>query len=572
MFYESTDEPTDLTLKSINQASSHTNSAAFLTNNINPEVDICKTSSNNHVTDFTITSSTNSQNSKQQQRKTGLTSLTTVEPIHRIENLNVTENAKDFVVESVNNFFLPSNGVGGSDEFHSKKKQIYSTLLFGNASPKCEIGIQPAYSGSTVLCQVCGDKSSGFHYGVHACEGCKGFFRRSIQQKLQYRPCSKNQQCSILRINRNRCQYCRLKKCIAVGMSRDAVRFGRVPKREKAKLLAEMHKANAQSQSLKLSSILENENELILSILAAHSSTSDFTRDKVCSLAEYFRLATPSSAFKFSNLACPLNPAVWPESDDNKSEDLAERYSPAIRGVINFARNIPGFQILTQEDQVTLLKAGVFEILLLRLLPLFNAETKTLILLDGSIYRREVSNANNTVIMNNNSNNNITNGSSGNQGRFLIDSLFDFIDRFSQLSLTEDDMALFCAVVLIAPDRPGLHNPELVALIHEKLKECLKKVIIKHRWNDNASDLYCTLLMKIADLRTLNTLHMEKLLVLKMEPSSKEIKAPSKQESISDISSPVRSPISDISSSESKDSAKEPSKITHWHHCYAKGI
>ena len=49
----------------------------------------------------------------------------------------------------------------------------------------------------------------------------QGFFRRSIQQKIQYRPCTKNQQCNILRINRNRCQYCRLKKCIAAGMSRD---------------------------------------------------------------------------------------------------------------------------------------------------------------------------------------------------------------------------------------------------------------------------------------------------------------------------------------------------------------
>lgn len=53
----------------------------------------------------------------------------------------------------------------------------------------------------------------------------QGFFRRSIQQKIQYRPCTKNQQCSILRINRNRCQYCRLKKCIAVGMSRDGMYF-----------------------------------------------------------------------------------------------------------------------------------------------------------------------------------------------------------------------------------------------------------------------------------------------------------------------------------------------------------
>ena len=77
------------------------------------------------------------------------------------------------------------------------------------------------FDGNTVLCRVCGDKASGFHYGVHACEGCKGFFRRSIQQKIQYRPCLKNQQCNIMRVNRNRCQYCRLKKCISVGMSRD---------------------------------------------------------------------------------------------------------------------------------------------------------------------------------------------------------------------------------------------------------------------------------------------------------------------------------------------------------------
>lgn len=85
------------------------------------------------------------------------------------------------------------------------------------------------FSGSTssesartgLLCQVCSDTASGFHYGVFACEGCKGFFRRSIQQKINYRPCSKSQQCAIVRNNRNRCQYCRLKKCISVGMSRD---------------------------------------------------------------------------------------------------------------------------------------------------------------------------------------------------------------------------------------------------------------------------------------------------------------------------------------------------------------
>lgn len=101
-----------------------------------------------------------------------------------------------------------------------------------------------------LLCKVCGDVASGFHYGVHACEGCKvgrapagparpglararasrtvsdvrllqGFFRRSIQQNIQYKKCVKTESCTIVRISRNRCQQCRFRKCLAVGMSRD---------------------------------------------------------------------------------------------------------------------------------------------------------------------------------------------------------------------------------------------------------------------------------------------------------------------------------------------------------------
>uniref|UniRef100_A0ACB8EIE3 Uncharacterized protein n=1 Tax=Sphaerodactylus townsendi TaxID=933632 RepID=A0ACB8EIE3_9SAUR len=76
-----------------------------------------------------------------------------------------------------------------------------------------------------IECRVCGDKASGFHYGVHACEGCKGFFRRTIRLKLIYDRCDLN--CRIHKKSRNKCQYCRFQKCLAVGMSHNGDLFGK---------------------------------------------------------------------------------------------------------------------------------------------------------------------------------------------------------------------------------------------------------------------------------------------------------------------------------------------------------
>ncbi|XP_071482842.1 retinoic acid receptor beta-like [Diadema antillarum] len=74
-------------------------------------------------------------------------------------------------------------------------------------------------------CFVCQDKSSGYHYGVSACEGCKGFFRRSVQKNMQY-TCHRDQKCIINKVTRNRCQHCRLKKCFEVGMSKEYFLLG----------------------------------------------------------------------------------------------------------------------------------------------------------------------------------------------------------------------------------------------------------------------------------------------------------------------------------------------------------
>lgn len=59
--------------------------------------------------------------------------------------------------------------------------------------------------------------SSGRHYGAVSCEGCKGFFKRSVRKNLTY-SCRSKQDCVINKHHRNRCQFCRLRKCLKMGM------------------------------------------------------------------------------------------------------------------------------------------------------------------------------------------------------------------------------------------------------------------------------------------------------------------------------------------------------------------
>ncbi|XP_016112385.1 hypoxanthine-guanine phosphoribosyltransferase-like [Sinocyclocheilus grahami] len=73
--------------------------------------------------------------------------------------------------------------------------------------------------GGERWCLICGDRASGLHYGIISCEGCKGFFKRSICNKRIYR-CNRDKNCQMSRKQRNRCQYCRLQKCLQMGMNR----------------------------------------------------------------------------------------------------------------------------------------------------------------------------------------------------------------------------------------------------------------------------------------------------------------------------------------------------------------
>ncbi|XP_022248953.1 nuclear hormone receptor FTZ-F1-like [Limulus polyphemus] len=100
--------------------------------------------------------------------------------------------------------------------------------------------------GIEELCPVCGDKVSGYHYGLLTCESCKGFFKRTVQNKKVY-TCVADRNCLIDKTQRKRCPYCRFQKCLDVGMKLEAVRpdrmrggrnkFGPMYKRDRARKL-----------------------------------------------------------------------------------------------------------------------------------------------------------------------------------------------------------------------------------------------------------------------------------------------------------------------------------------------
>uniref|UniRef100_A0A673AAU5 Estrogen receptor 2b n=1 Tax=Sphaeramia orbicularis TaxID=375764 RepID=A0A673AAU5_9TELE len=90
------------------------------------------------------------------------------------------------------------------------------------------VGVEPVggliMTGSDMhFCAVCHDYASGYHYGVWSCEGCKAFFKRSIQGHNDY-ICPATNQCTIDKNRRKSCQACRLRKCYEVGMMKCGVR------------------------------------------------------------------------------------------------------------------------------------------------------------------------------------------------------------------------------------------------------------------------------------------------------------------------------------------------------------
>lgn len=169
-------------------------------------------------------------------------------------------------------------------------------------------------SGSKHLCSICGDRASGKHYGVYSCEGCKGFFKRTVRKDLTY-ACREERSCIIDKRQRNRCQYCRYQKCLTMGMKREAVQEER--QRTKERDSSEVESTSSLHTDMPVERILEAE------------KSAEFKSD---------------------------------QSDEITT--LCDAANKQLSQLVEWAKHIPHFTSLPVQDQVLLLRAGWNELLI----------------------------------------------------------------------------------------------------------------------------------------------------------------------------------------------------------------
>ncbi|KAL4122209.1 hypothetical protein QTP88_014582 [Uroleucon formosanum] len=173
------------------------------------------------------------------------------------------------------NFIEGGNGGGGGGGGVSGSmdglQQYVAVGGNGSGTPvsAAAAAVNPSATGSELpdtkegieeLCPVCGDKVSGYHYGLLTCESCKGFFKRTVQNKKVY-TCVAERSCHIDKTQRKRCPFCRFQKCLEVGMKLEAVRadrmrggrnkFGPMYKRDRARKLQMMRQRQMAVQTLR---------------------------------------------------------------------------------------------------------------------------------------------------------------------------------------------------------------------------------------------------------------------------------------------------------------------------------
>ncbi|XP_077573388.1 nuclear receptor subfamily 4 group A member 2-like [Stigmatopora nigra] len=316
------------------------------------------------------------------------------------------------------------------------------------------------------LCAVCGDNAACQHYGVRTCEGCKGFFKRTVQKNAKY-VCLAAKSCPVDKRRRNRCQHCRFQKCLAVGMVKEVVRTdslkgrrGRLPSKPKGL-------PDSSSQF----------NSLLSSLVKAHVESNP-----------------SSSRLDYSKFHEGLES---PSGDDaqhvRQFYDLLTRSMEVIRA---WALKIPGFVSLPKHDQDLLFYSSFLELFVLRLSYRSNPVEGKLVFCDGSVWHRLQ----------------CLRGF----GEW-IDSIVEFSTNLHKMNL---DMATFSCICVLAlvTERHGLKDPRKVEELQSSIVKCLKEGSLHiERDSTKWSNHLFRLVEKLPELRTLCIQGLQRIFYLKLE-------------------------------------------------------
>nr|BAH01724.1 estrogen receptor alpha [Torgos tracheliotos] len=243
-------------------------------------------------------------------------------------------------------FYRPSS----DNRRHSIRERMSSTNDKGNLSMES--------TKETRYCAVCNDYASGYHYGVWSCEGCKAFFKRSIQGHNDYM-CPATNQCTIDKNRRKSCQACRLRKCYEVGMMKGGIRKdrrgGRMMKQKRQREEQDSRNGEASSTDLRAPTLWTS--PLVIKHNKKNSPALSLTAEQMVSaLLE----AEPPIVYSEYDPNRPFNEASMMTLLTN----LADR---ELVHMINWAKRVPGFVDLTLHDQVHLLECAWLEILMIGL-------------------------------------------------------------------------------------------------------------------------------------------------------------------------------------------------------------
>ncbi|EFX89201.1 tailless-like protein, partial [Daphnia pulex] len=183
-----------------------------------------------------------------------------------------------------------------------------------------------------IPCRVCQDHSSGKHYGIFACDGCAGFFKRSIRRNRQYVCKAKSEgACLVDKTHRNQCRACRLRKCVEVGMNKDAVQHERGPRN------STLRRQMSMFYSMKGSTSSSPENN--------NGSTADAD-------------SPPPSTGR----ASPLMPSGMTTPPP---ETICESAARLLFMNVRWAKSVPAFTTLPSRDQIILLEESWRELFVL---------------------------------------------------------------------------------------------------------------------------------------------------------------------------------------------------------------